>query len=213
MENCELSSREMYKKLICVFPELEDWTQKDISEIRKFLNKNSVVLEIGCSWGRVIKALAPYCKKFIGIDNSPIEIKEAKSFLKNIKNVEVFLEDGKETHFPDDYFDVIVIGGNTFGNLGKNKENVLQEMKRLLKDEGKILLSVYSEGAKAKRLKAYQDIGMKIKTTENKKIVFEAGLVSEEFSKKDIESLFEKYGLKVQFKDISSIALFCIISK
>ena len=213
MENCELSSREMYNKLISVFPELEEWTQKDISEIRKFLNKNSVVLEIGCSWGRVIKALAPHCKKFIGIDNSPIEIKEAKSFLKNIKNVEVFLEDGKKTHFPNDYFDVIVIGGNTFGNLGKNKENVLQEMKRLLKDDGKILLSVYSEGAKAKRLKAYRDIEMGIKTTENKKIVFDAGLISEEFSKEDIKSLFEKHGLKVQFKDISSIALFCIISK
>jgi len=213
MENCELSSQQMYKKLISVFPELEDWTQKDIIEIRKFLNQDSVVLEIGCSWGRVIKALAPYCKKFIGIDNSEIEIKEAKSFLKEIKNVEVFFEDGKETHFPDEYFDVIVIGGNTFGNLGENKKNVLQEMKRLLKPDGKILLSVYSEGAKAKRLSAYKDIGMEIKTTESKKIVFDGGLVSEEFSKKDIESLFEKYGLKVQFRDISSIALFCIISK
>ena len=213
MENCELSSHQMYKKLISVFPELEDWTQKDIIEIRKFLNQDSVVLEIGCSWGRVIKALAPYCKKFIGIDNSEVEIKEAKFFIKEINNAEVFFEDGKKTHFPKEYFDIIVIVGNTFGNLGDNKENVLQEMKRILKPNGKILLSVYSEGAKAKRLTAYKDIGMEIKTTRSKKIVFNGGLISEEFSKKDITSLFEKYGLKVQFKDISSIALFCIVSK
>jgi len=213
MKNCELSSQQMYNKLISVFPELKDWTQKDIIEIKKILNKNSIVLEIGCSWGRVIKALAPYCKKFIGIDNSRVEIKDAKSFLKDIKNAEVFFEDGKKTHFSDEYFDVIVIGGNTFGNLGDNKENVVKEMKRILKPNGVILLSVYSEGAKTKRLSAYKNIGMDIKITKSKEIVFDDGLISEEFSKNDLKHIFEKYNLKIQFKEISSIALFCIISK
>ncbi|MEK6846776.1 MAG: class I SAM-dependent methyltransferase [Nanoarchaeota archaeon] len=213
MEHCELSSHEMYSKLIKVFPELEDWTQKDITEIKKFLKKNSVVLEIGCSWGRVIRALAPYCKKFVGIDNSSIEIEEAKSFLKDVPNVDLYLEDGKKTHFQNEFFDIIIIVGNTFGNLGENKELVLQEMKRILKKDGKILLSVYSQGAKAKRLKAYKDIGMKIKTTKNKKIVFGGGLISEEFSKAELKSIFEKFGLKVQFIDLCKIAVLCIISK
>ncbi len=213
MKKCELSSREMYNKLVKVFPELEEWTQEDIFAIKQFLKKDSVVLEIGCSWGRVIKALAPFCKKFIGIDNSDIEVNEAKKFLKDILNVEIYLEDGKKTHFPNKYFDIIILAGNTFGNLGNDKEAVLGEITRLIKKDGKILLSVYSKGSEPKRLKAYKDIGLKIKESKNGKILFKQGFISEEFSKKELKNIFKKFGFKTKFIDISSIAVLCVISR
>ena len=86
-------------------------------------------------------------------------------------------------------------------------------MKRLIKKDGKILLSVYSEGANSKRATAYESIGLKIKTNEKGKILFEDGLISEEFSKNELKNIFEKFQLKVRFIDVSDIAVLCVVSK
>lgn len=42
MENCELTSHEMYNKLIKVFSELEEWTQKDINELKSIFEKEKL---------------------------------------------------------------------------------------------------------------------------------------------------------------------------
>ena len=213
MKQCELSTIDFYNKFIEVFPEFREWTKQDTVEIKKFLREDSIVLDVGCGWGREIKELAPFCKKIIGIDNDPNEIETAKSYLKDIPNVELFVQDAKKTLFPGEYFDIVISVGNTFGNLGDDKEAVLQEMERLIKKDGKILLSVYSKGANSKRATAYESIGLKIKTIENGKIIFEDGLVSEEFSKDELKEIFEKFQLKVRFIDIANIAVLCIVSK
>lgn len=186
MKHCELSTINMFNKLVDVFPEFAEWTKQDVVEIKKFLKKNSIVLDVGCGWGREIKELAPFCKKIIALDNDSKEIEIAKSYLKNIQNVEFEIQDAKKTSFPDELFDIIISVGNTFGNLGDDKEKVLQEMKRLIKKEGKILLSVYFKDTNSKRAIAYKSIGLKIKTIENGKIIFKDGLISEEFSKDEL---------------------------
>ena len=211
MKNCELSSRQMYDKLVRVFPKFDEWTKKEIIEFKKFLKNDFTVLEVGCSWGRILKSLAPHCKKIIGIDNSEVETEEAKFFLKDTPNSEVFFEDGEKTHFSDNYFDVIILAGNTFGNLDDKKEKVITEVKRVLKKDGKILLSVYIDGAKDLRIKAYRDIGLKTDLKENGAVVLDGGLLSEEFSRQQLEIIFKKFGLKVQFVDINSIAMLCVI--
>ena len=86
-------------------------------------------------------------------------------------------------------------------------------MKRLIKKDGNILLSVYSKDANSKRATAYESIGLKIKTIENEKIHFEDGLISEEFSKDELKEIFEKLQLKVRFIDIADIAVLCVVSK
>jgi len=45
--------------------ETEFWSSgKDIAEkLRKFIDKNSIVLDVGCGLGRIEKYLAQYCKE------------------------------------------------------------------------------------------------------------------------------------------------------
>lgn len=213
MKQCELSTIDFYNKFVEVFPDFKKWTKQDIVEIKKFLKNDSIVLDVGCGYGREIKELAPFCKKIIGIDKDPKEIETAKSYLKNISNIELLVRDAKKTSFPDESFDMIISVGNTFGNLDVDKEAVLQEMRRLIKKDGKILLGIYSKGANSRRIKAYESIGLKIKTIENGKIIFEDGLVSEEFSKDELRKIFEKFQLKVRFIDMGKIAVLCVVSK
>jgi len=90
---------------------------------------------------------------------------------------------------------------------------VIKEITRILKKDGKILLSVYTDGAKDLRIKAYRDIGLKADLKEDGTVIFEGGLLSEEFSKQQLEIIFKKFGLKVQFVDINSIAMLCIAGR
>ena len=53
----------------------------------------------------------------------------------------------KKLHFSDDIFDYVICMTNTFGNLGDIKLDVLKEMKRVCKKNGKIFIGVYSEKA------------------------------------------------------------------
>src|SRR5439155_12586410 len=46
--------------------------------IASWVNKNDVVLEIGCEWGTTTGLIAPYCKEVIGTDISPECIEVAR---------------------------------------------------------------------------------------------------------------------------------------
>ena len=59
--------------------EEEFWTlgENVAEELKKFVNKDSIVLDVGCGIGRVEKFLAPYCKEVHGVDVSGRMIKLA----------------------------------------------------------------------------------------------------------------------------------------
>lgn len=196
MVNCEFSSLELYEMLEAAYPEMREWTSRDVEEIKKHLTKNSIVLDAGCGWGRVIKNISPFCNKIVGIDTDAHEIEFAKTYLEDIPNAKLYVEDMKATSFPDESFDVIMCIGNTFGNLAGEKEAALLEMKRLMKKTGKIIISVYAQESTHKRADAYRKIGFNIDSIRNGRIVFDTGYVSEGFSEKDIYLLFGKSGLK-----------------
>lgn len=213
MKNEEFWSMKLYPKLISVYPEFKEWMKKDVLEIKKFLKKEFVVLDVGCGWGREIKELAPFCKRIVGVDDDPKEVETAKSYLKDIPNIVLLIRNAQKIDFPDESFDIIISLGNTLGNLRESKEIVLREMKRLVDKDGKILISVYLKGNTFERAEAYKKIGLKIREIKDGKIIFEGGEASEEFSKNELKKLFEKVGLKVKFKDINSIAVLCIAER
>ena len=64
-------------------------------ELRKFINPNFVVLDIGCGIGRHEKILAPYCKEVHGIDVSKRMIKLASERVKG-RNVFFYKTNGRD---------------------------------------------------------------------------------------------------------------------
>ena len=118
--------------MIKVFPGYKAVAEKELEEIKKFVNHNHAVLDVGCGFGRAMKELAPFCEKVVGIDVDSKEIEIAKDYLKGIENVGLFVGNATKTSFPPESFDIILLLGNTFGNVGKEKYDVLEEMKRLL---------------------------------------------------------------------------------
>ena len=143
----------------------------------------------------------------IGIDIDSIELKNAKVYLKQTANVSLSQQSAKQTAFPNKTFDAVITVGNTFGNLGDEKENILREMIRLLKNDGWLFISVFAKDATSERIAAYRKIGLDINRVVDGRILFSDGYVSEGFEENQLKKLFRQYDLESKIVRVGSIGL------
>ncbi|MEM2144030.1 MAG: class I SAM-dependent methyltransferase [Candidatus Jordarchaeaceae archaeon] len=115
--------------------------KEDAQKLKKFVDKGSIVLDIGCGIGRVEKFLAQHCKEIHGVDVSSRMLKFAKENLKEHPNVFLHRTNGKDLSlFSDGKFD-FVFSLLTLQHM--EKEDVfyyLIEIRRVLKKGGKVYL-------------------------------------------------------------------------
>jgi ubiquinone/menaquinone biosynthesis C-methylase UbiE len=190
------------------------------SEERRYLfsniRKNSYVLDIGCGDGRTIKEISKLTERIVGVDNDIKVIKLAKRNLEALPKTKIILADARAMPFGNSTFDYVICVG-TFGNFESNKYKILKEMKRVLKPNGKIIISVYSEDALNARLSAYKKIGLKVITVKRNGTVLydrkQTYTVSEQFSNARLLNIFKKVGIRpVNIKKVD-MAYLCKLSK
>ena len=190
-------------------PEIKEWFSREIEYLKKNIEPNSKILDIGCGFGRHIKILAPFSKEIIGIDNNSDMIQKSKQNLSNFKNVKLFLQDAKKLDFDDNSFDYVICMTNTFGDFPEIKTDVLKEMKRVCKNDGKIIISIYSEKSLEIRKNDYEKVGLHITKIDDGIIHTEEGLISEQFTKTQLENLFNSVDLEVEITELNPISYIC----
>jgi len=90
--------------------EQEFWEtgKKDASKIIRFVDRRSIVLDVGCGIGRVMKYIAPFCKEIHGVDVSALILRRAKLELKESDNCFFHRGDFKVFNaFPANTFDLV----------------------------------------------------------------------------------------------------------
>lgn len=192
---------------------VKDWLKKENKFLKENITNNSTVLDVGIGYGRNVEAIASNVKKLVGIDKSTFLIKETKKITNKFSNVELFCEDANKMHFQNDAFDFVICIGNTFGDFADNKLDILKEMKRVCKEDGKIFISVYSENAIDYRIKEYERIGIKISKIQDGEVFTSDGLKLEQFTKEKLKKIFSEVGLEVEIKELNQISYICIASK
>jgi len=174
------------------------------------------VLEVGCGDGRSIKDIIDITQNITAIDHDQKAVNDAIDNFKEYPNIKIILGDARELLFKDKNFD-FVLCLTTFANFGDNKFKALGEMKRVLKNRGKIIISVFSEDAFEERMKVYKKLGSPIKEIiDNKKVIFNESLgdnVSEQFSENELIKIFNKINLNVEIIEKSGIGYMCLLSK
>lgn len=120
---------------------LEQLKSHDISAYGKYLGrvfghvkKGAMVLDVGCGTGQVANFLQEKGYKVVGIDISPLFIKQAKKSGK--ANFRVM--DSNKIEFKDNYFDA-VISAETIEHITQ-PERALSEMARVLKRNGILII-------------------------------------------------------------------------
>ena len=153
----------------------------------KYLNKTDLVLDLGSGNGQNAIKSAKYAKKIIGLEFNDSLLKIARNTVKakRLRNVEfkkVNLED--KIKLNDASVNKVIIL-DVLEHL-VNREQVLIEIKRLLKSRGLLLVSVPNSQTSWKKLQ--RSAGVCSFSDPDHKA---------EFTQKQIESLLEKFGFKI----------------
>jgi len=191
------------------------WFDKEKDYLRKIVAPNSKVLDVGCGNGRSIFDILPLTQDVVGIDHEEKAIKDAVASFAQYPSVRFIQADATEMPFGNESFDFIICMG-TFANFADKKTGILKEMRRVLKQSGKIIISVFSEDAFDERMKLYKQTGVKIKEIKGTTVVFDESLgdnISEQFSEKELRVIFKQTNLKVEDMTKVDIAYLCTLSK
>lgn len=115
--------------------------EQTIQESADKHGKWKTALDIGAGTGNTLKAIAPYCEKVYGIDFSNFALLKAK---ENSLPSNAFLINGsaEELPFKDQSVDLIVSNGLIYYLSGKQTENFVHEISRVIKKNGKYYYSV-----------------------------------------------------------------------
>jgi len=126
------------------------------SVVRKYTNKESKILELGCTYGYLFKHLKGY-KNLFGIDIS----KHAINVAKTLNQKAIFeTQDVQDLKFPKNNFDLI-LAIDVLEHLPNPKKGI-QEISKVLKPNGILIISTpnpdsYSHKIKKKQWFAYKD--------------------------------------------------------
>lgn len=171
---------------------------------KECLNKHIVgkarVLDVCCGDGRSLKDILVKSKNLYGVDNDTAAVLDSRKCFSGMPEVSIVLADGRDLPYRDFFFDNVICM-NTVENFGDDRHKFYAEMKRVLKDDGEIIISTYNEDAFEDRKRVYEGSGVLIKEINGTTFVFDEGIganVSEQFSRKELEGIFYENGLRAK---------------
>jgi len=180
------------------------WFEEEERILKDQLGANDEVLDVGCGYGRHLDMLLSDCgcKAAAGVDISPHMVLRAGGLRKKFgeSKVQICFEDAAALNFSDNRFDAAICMTNTLGNIESvdTRANVIREMVRVVKPEGKIIISVYNddEEVMASRKESYESIGLHVgKVRGRRALLTREGLFSEQFSRASLVRLLVGLGL------------------
>ena len=150
--------RELYNNLIV---KLQEFTytfgaSKRIQVMSEYIDTrpNDIILDIGGNTGKVTEAYSNSCKEVVVLEPKPNIVEYGKSRRPNIKFIEGQVEN---IPLPNEYFDKVVASTSFHHFLDQDK--ALEEMKRVLKSDGKIIiLEIDPNTPRGKRLKVCETL-------------------------------------------------------
>lgn len=215
MKNIPYSSATNWKFwLDLLTPKFRELVDKEetylVTHVKQYLTPFDRIIEIGCGSGRLISVLSDYVREVVGIEHDYLQVQTAENLLKRYfenepvsRETRVVYADGKDVPYPADYFDLAFSVFNTLGNQGYDKFRVLKEMRRVVKTERNVVVSVYAENAAEHQVEFYKKVLSKSDDRGEIKIsgdfvIFESNVLgsysSERFSKDKLARLFRDTG-------------------
>lgn len=117
------------------------FSEYKIKELRDRLNETPAMwLDLGCGDGLSAQFIGKYFPqtKYYGIDISGNSVDKAKS--RGLSGAEFILYDGSHIPFEDNTFDIVFLACVMHHIIPTQRDNILNEIKRVLKKNGKLVI-------------------------------------------------------------------------
>ena len=137
-------------------------TQFDYLLFSKYVHENSVILDFGCGYGRILKELQN--KGYTNLSGIDISDKMIEIARKNLPDIIINSFNGIKIPFIQNSFDcVIIMGVLTCVYDEKKQELILNEIERVLKPDGIIYIADFKINTDKRNVERYSKFEDKYK--------------------------------------------------
>lgn len=135
-----------------IFSVAEDAEHK-VTEYLNNISKKKAVLDAGCGTGKFLRVLEDSAERYIGIDLSENQLAKAK--LKSLNNNSQFICSNLSKIPLEDNSVDFVVSTWVLGTITdiEERNNVLNELKRILKHDGQIILVENAENSEFEKIR------------------------------------------------------------
>jgi len=199
---------------------IKQYLDAEIRFVVSNLHGSDLVLELGCGYGRVMRAVSQFVFGIVGNDISRESLEFARSYMEGCENYDVFLMDASWIGFRSCIFDVVFCVQNGISAFGVGKKRLITETVRVTKDNGIILFSSYSPKIWEARLEWFRkqsQFGL-IGEIDGQKtcdgtIVCKDGFRATTVSSDKFVELFGEFGLNASIIEVDESSIFCRVIK
>jgi len=199
-------------------PRVKRYLEAEIRFVLAYLERNDVVLELGCGYGRVTFRLAKVARRVVGIDTSIESLMLARQLAGSNSQCEFMEMDALELTFGESEFDKVVCVQNGICAFGVDQEMLLRQALRVTRPGGRALFSTYSERFWTDRLQWFEAqaaaglVGpIDYDRTGNNKIVCKDGSQTGMVSPEEFRSLGAALGADPKVTEVDGSSVFCEI--
>jgi 2-polyprenyl-6-hydroxyphenyl methylase/3-demethylubiquinone-9 3-methyltransferase len=195
---------------------IKQYLNAEIEFVLSKIKPGDKILELGCGYGRVLKALADKAGLVVGIDISMDTLLFAVRKTRVSKFLSLSAMDAACLGIKNQSFDAVICVQNGISALHLDPKILVAESFRILSSGGRLLFSSYSENFWEERLNWFRfqaDMGLIGKIDENRsrdgKIICEDGFTATTFSSEDFFNLFSEFNKIPKLTEVDRSSLFC----
>ena len=199
-------------------PRVKQYLQAEIDHVLKHVGSDSSIIELGCGYGRVLKALAQHVDQIVGIDTSLGSLVMARNLLGDRDNCHLVQTDAVNTGLADNIFDVVVCIQNGISAFHVDHRELVREVVRITKPGGLAMFSTYIKSFWEHRIKWFKlqaEVGLlgeiDYDASGDGVVVCKDGFRATTVSPEEFTRMTDNLDAEVSIVEIDESSLFCEI--
>jgi SAM-dependent methyltransferase len=201
-------------------PRVRQYLRAEMDFVVSRLRETSVVLDLGCGYGRTLPDLVSAAAIVVGIDTSEASLALARERISAFPSCLLARMDATALSFVDATFDVVVCIQNGMCAFRVDKQRLIEESLRVLRPGGVAMFSAYAERFWPHRLSwfnAQAETGLigpiDRQRTRDGVIVCEDGLILSTVRPEEFSALVAGLDVQLESVEVDESSQFYVLTK
>jgi SAM-dependent methyltransferase len=197
-------------------PRVEQYLRAELEHVRARIRPGDLVLDLGCGYGRAIRAWAAVARGVVGIDTSGASVVLGRRLLADVPICVLLRMDAANLGFADGTFDLVACIQNGISAFKAPARRLIGEALRVTRPGGRVLFSSYAAEFWPQRLEWFERqaaeglVGeIDHAATRPGEIVCKDGFRATTFAPDDFRALAAELGRPCSICEVDGSSVFC----